>query len=267
MDNLNVKVGTVSVSRGEMEYIKFGSGDKNFVILGGMNMTGLKGLGGFVSEAYKMFAEEYTVYLFDRLKALPEGYSMREMSDDIVELMDALGVETADIMGNSQGGMMAQVLAIDHPEKVHSLVLCATMSRMGELGTQVLGNWAELGRKCDGVEIYRDFFRNVYQEPDMHLCSLLENTATAEQCARFSVLADACLKFNSYDELDNIKCPVFVIGAEHDRVLGGDRSVELAEKLNCKLYMYPEEKYGHNVCDEAPDFKQRVMDFFHSLKK
>ena len=42
---------------------------------------------------------------------------------------------------------------------------------------------------------------------------------------------------------------------------------ELAEKLNCKLYMYPEEKYGHNVCDEAPDFKQRVMDFFHSLNK
>lgn len=267
MNDLRLSAGTVSVSRGEMEYIKFGTGEKSFVIIGGMNMTGLKGLGGFISEAYKMFAEEYTVYLFDRLKVLPEGYTVREMSDDIAELMDLFGIECAEVMGNSQGGMIAQYLAIDHHEKVNSLVLCATMSRMGELGTEVLGNWAELGRKKDGAGIYRDFFRYVYQRPDMKLCSALAKTATDEQCTRFAVLADACLKFDSYDELYKINCPVFVIGSEHDRVLGGDRSTELAEKLDCRIYMYPEAEYGHNFCDEAPDYKQRVMDFLHSLDR
>ena len=265
MDDLNVKIGTVSVSRGEMEYIRFGTGEKQFVMLCGMNMTGLRGLGGFVSEAYKMFAQEYTVYVFDRLRVLTEGYTVREMSDDVFELMELLGIGSAEVMGFSQGGMIAQYLAIDHPEKVDSLVLCATMSRAGDTCNRVLGNWSELGRKKDGEGIYRDFFHYVYQRPDMHLCSMLAKTATDEQCTRFGILADACLKFNSYDELHKIKCPVFVVGSEHDRVLGGDRSYELAEALGCKLYMYPEEEYGHNFCDEAPDYKQRIMDYFHSI--
>ena len=37
--------------------------------------------------------------------------------------------------------------------------------------------------------------------------------------------------------------------------------MEIAEKLNCPLYLYGEE-YGHCVFDEAPDYKQRIYDFF-----
>lgn len=265
MNNLNIREKTVHVTRGDMDCIQFGSGEKKLVILIGMNMTGLAGLAEPVAQAYSIFAEEYTVYVLDYLKLLPEGYSVRDMAGDAAEAMDALGIENADVMGNSLGGMAAQYLAADYPEKVNSLVLCSCMCRMSELGNRILRHWAELARKNDGRGIYRDFFERVYQKPDMELLALIENTATDEQCLRFAIMADACLEFNSCDELKRIKCPAFVVGAEHDRVLGGESPVELAEKLGCKLYMYPESKFGHNVCDEAPDFKQRMMDFFHSL--
>lgn len=265
MKDLNIAQGTVRVKRGDMDYIKFGSGEKAFVIICGMNMTGLAGLAGPVSEAYGMFAEEYTVYLLDRLKVLPEGYTVREMAEDTAEIMRALGIENADVMGNSQGGMIAECIAIDNPGLVHSLVLSSSMSHLTGLGSKVLSYWAELADRKDGREIYREFFKCVYGNPDHELLAILENTATDEQCVRYGVMARACLSFDVRDELKKIKCPVLVVGSDYDNVLGGEISRELAEELGCELFMYNNQKFGHAVCDEAPDFKQRMMDFFHSL--
>ena len=82
---------------------------------------------------------------------------------------------------------------------------------------------------------------------------------TNEELDRFAVMARSCDKFDVYDELTKIKCPVFVIGARNDRVLNVVGSLEIAEKLNCELYIY--ENHGHGVFDEAPDIKQRMYDF------
>ena len=49
-------------------------------------------------------------------------YTLDDMADDAVGLMDALGVERAHIVGASMGGMIAQLVAINHPERAKSLV-------------------------------------------------------------------------------------------------------------------------------------------------
>jgi pimeloyl-ACP methyl ester carboxylesterase len=51
------------------------------------------------------------------------GYGMADYAGDIVALMDALGIESARIVGHSMGSLVAQRLAIDHPDRVESLVL------------------------------------------------------------------------------------------------------------------------------------------------
>jgi pimeloyl-ACP methyl ester carboxylesterase len=49
-------------------------------------------------------------------------YTLSDMADDAVGLMDALGVERAHIAGASMGGMIAQLIAINHPERTKSLI-------------------------------------------------------------------------------------------------------------------------------------------------
>lgn len=60
------------------------------------------------------------------------GYRVEDMMEDIFRTMNLLHVDAAYIYGVSQGGMIAQVLAIRHPEKSKKRVLCSTMSRPTE---------------------------------------------------------------------------------------------------------------------------------------
>ena len=54
---------------------------------------------------------------------------------------------------------------------------------------------------------------------------------------------------------------MLVIGVEGDKVIPPSESVAVADKIGCELYMYGKE-YGHCVFDEAPDYKQRLIEFF-----
>ena len=61
--------------------------------------------------------------------ALQPAYLLKDMADDTAGLLDVLGIEQAHVVGASMGGMIAQLLAINHPAKVRSL--CSIMSTTG----------------------------------------------------------------------------------------------------------------------------------------
>jgi 3-oxoadipate enol-lactonase len=65
----------------------------------------------------------------------PDG-SLRQLGDDLVALLGAIGLESADLAGFSLGGTIAMRVAIDHPERVGRLVLVATSSRVGRAAAE-----------------------------------------------------------------------------------------------------------------------------------
>ena len=122
-----MKDGTI----GNIDYISFGSGAKNLVLLPGLgdSLCDIRGLGLPMSVAYRTFTKEYTVYMFGRKHGLPKGSTTRDMARDQAEAMDLLGIERADIFGVSMGGMIAQHFAAEYPELVEKLVLVVTCAR------------------------------------------------------------------------------------------------------------------------------------------
>ena len=77
----------------------------------------------------------------------PGHYSTRMMADDVLAVLDAAGIQRTSLIGTSLGGMIAQELALAHPERVDKLVLVATIpgglrSRPMPLPTTYLFAWA-----------------------------------------------------------------------------------------------------------------------------
>ena len=114
------KNGYVAVGDTNMYYAAFGSGSKNLVVLPGLSdgLTTVKGKAWLLAPSYKRFFHEFTVYMFSRMNDMPEGYSIEDMADDQVTVMKNFGIDRACVLGVSQGGMIAQSIAIRHLEVV-----------------------------------------------------------------------------------------------------------------------------------------------------
>lgn len=247
-----------------MNYIKFGSGKKNFVIIPGLSIHSITRYESAIKEMYKCFADTYTVYVFDRSENLKNGCTVRDMAEATVQKMQELGIQSADIFGASQGGMIAMYLATEHPSSVNKMILASTLAKPNETFNDAVDEWIDLAEKKNETELILSFITKVYSKQTLaafkEVIISSEAGITDKEYRRFLILAKACKSYDCSNELSGIKCPVFVIGCEGDKVATADASRSIAEALKCKLYIYGE-NFGHAVYDEAPDYKKRCLDF------
>ena len=258
----NAKEHTLKLPGLQADYITFGRGKKALVMIQGLNTGGIKGAALSLAYMYRIFAQDYTVYLFDRKKNLPENVTVKELAGDIAAAMDSLGIKKADVFGVSQGGMIAQYLCIDRPDLVNKLVLAVTLCQNNETAQSAIDTWVELAQKGDAKAMTADMAARMYSaryakryKMFMPLLALLQKP---KDVPRFVNLAKACLTCDTRDLLHQIKCPVFVIGGKKDMVVG-DGCQKIADILSCRLYLYDD--LGHAAYEEALDFNQRVYDF------
>ena len=222
-----VKRATVRLSHNEMDYFTFGSGKRQMVILPGMALKSIMNVAEGVASSYRLLSDEFTITVFDRTKFLTENYTLTQLAEDTAEAMQRLSIRNACVFGASQGGVMAMIIAIMHPELVGRLALGSTAARLDPMSAQVMDKWMELAEQRD-LQALLDCFVSVLYGRDW---------------------------------LEQIHCPTLVLGAIDDKVLTAQASFEIAQKLGCACYFY-ESKYGHCAFDEAPDYKQRLLDFF-----
>lgn len=259
----NAKEQTLTTENFQMDYITFGNGTKPLLMIQGLNTRDIKGSGTMLSMMYRIFAKEYKVYLFDRRKNLPENITVRELSADLALAMDTLGIKNADVFGVSQGGMMAQYLAIDRPDLVNKLVLAVTLSKNNDTVETAISDWVRMTEQEDWKALVNDMAVKMYSDAYMKKYKMMMPLLTVMQkpkdVQRFLTLAKACLTCDTYEELDKIKCPVLVIGGVKDKIVTGQASKEIAEKIGCEIYMY--EELGHAAYEEAGDFNRKVYEF------
>lgn len=257
-------VKTVSVGNTEMDYAVFGSGEKAFVILPGLSIHSVMRSAEAIANAYKDFWEEYTVYVFDRVKDINEGYSVESMADNTAEAMKKLNIENADVFGASQGGMIAMCLAINHPKAVHKIILGSTFAKPNETCLRVLEEWIQNAKEKNEKGLLESFACNIYSEATLKLYRealiSLNSGINSKEYERFIILAKACKNFDCLEKLSGVRCPVLVIGSEGDRVATAESSKQIAEVLGCELFIY-DKSYGHGVYDEALDYRQRCLKF------
>ena len=194
----------------------------------------------------------------------PGPYSTRMMADDTVKLMDVLGIEKAHIMGLSMGGMIAQELAINHPQRVMKLVLAATYARQDETSGDTLeqAEFLHLAPESKasaliGLAFSKPFYRFTF--------GLLARVQTrfigASGRVGIAGQSEACLKHDTLERLSSITAPTLVIVGTGDRIIKPISSEVIAGKIP-KAKLVKVEGASHYFSFEMKTvFNREVLNF------
>jgi len=231
-----------------------------------------------------VFKKHYRVITFDNRGIgktdKPWGaYSTKMMADDTIGLMDHLSIKKAHILGISMGGMIAQALAINYPERINKLVLGCTLP--GTTGTNEMSgpapDWLKsFGRGEDYTEddvrsipirkmtdtmsslaFNRLLFRMIFIPMMKIITRLNGDTGLIGQF-------EANLSHNTFDNLSKIKVPTLVINGTKDRLIKPSSSEVIAKLIpNAKLVQI--DGGSHNFFMEMSSrFNKEVLDFLRA---
>jgi pimeloyl-ACP methyl ester carboxylesterase len=223
-------------------------------------------------------ADGYRLTAFDNRgagrTAMPEGpVSVEEMADDAAGVLRALAIPSAHIAGLSGGSVIAQELALRHPDIVRSLVLQSTWSvpdpylRSWGLFVRWLADFAPSERA-----FLEGFFLNIYT-------ARAHNDGTVEQIID-EVLAfphkqatedmqrflDAFLRHDTSERLPQVVAPTLVLAGGRDSTSRPELCRAVAELIPGARFEVMEEE-AHQPFQEVPDeWNARVDAFWHEVE-
>jgi pimeloyl-ACP methyl ester carboxylesterase len=273
-------MSTAKVDSIELYYEEKGSGDPLLLIMG------LAADSTAWMFQVPDFAKRYRTVTFDnrgvgRSSKPPGPYTIHLMADDAAALLDALDIRRAHVLGVSMGGMIAQELAIRHPERVRGLILACTfpepdadVERQREFGMQQFGGTVTAAGEMqidltalDPLMFFQHLLPRVFNQSfiDTELPRLMQLFAGALQYG-FSMEAilgqvAAVMGHRATDRLHQIKAPTLVITGDADLLISPGNSDVLARSIpGAKLVKVPGGSHGFNL--ETPEvFNRHVLDF------
>ena len=267
---MRVVNGVVQVNGAAFDYVQFGGGEEQLVMIPGLGdgLTTVKGKALLGEAMFRPFTRDYRITILSRKRVLEPHCTTESMAHDQAAAMRALGIQRAHIVGVSQGGMIAQHLAYEYPELVDRLVLVVTVPKSNERLTDVCLRWKRLAQANRYKDLMIDLTELSHPEPYIQKARKLYPFAgfgRPKSFTRFYLQANACMTHDAEKKLPFITAPTLIIGGGQDRVLGPEGSYALHEAIpGSRLHIYPQ--LGHALDEDAPDFPGRVMAFLQGLR-
>ncbi|MGI9282455.1 MAG: alpha/beta fold hydrolase [Endozoicomonas sp.] len=240
-------------------------------------VTGLNGNASFWFAQCKALISTHQVIVYDQRGTgqsplrLAET-SIKQMTDDLLGLMDFLNIEVADIIGHSLGGAIAQNLALSSPSRVDRLVLSSSWSRpdlrflrLYELRSAYLKEFGALAYlKTNPLFLYPAWW--LRQHPELlninegDVARLMPDQSAT--LARMEVLSE----FQSFESLSDIRSSTLVMGADDDMVTPTSMQEELVECIpDAKIKLFS--RGGHFYPQvRAEAFNQAVLQFLNGTE-
>ena len=265
----NIKIGDV-----DMYYELHGDGEPLVLI------TGLSSDHTTWLPFLPAFTNNYRVLIMDnrgigQTKYPDAQFSVDDMADDIANLMDELKIEKAHVIGHSLGGRIAQKLVLKYPEKVNSLILCATSAsqpKRSKLMLNTLANEVNNGMSMGAllkIMMSISFTENSFQNIDAinKRIDSRANSLSSDYAKNFARQVQASADYDTTNELSQIKVPTLVLAAENDFIFPLEFVKELADGIpNANLTVMDDT--GHSLLLEKPqEFIKLSLCFLSQINK
>ena len=220
-----------------LHYRDDGSGEPVLFIQGlGVDHRGWAPITKPLSEHFRCIS--YDNRDIGRSSVVEAQYDVVDMMDDAMGLLDALQIERCDVVGVSMGGVIAQELAIRHPERIRRLVLVSTYTSGDPRGAAIFESQAMLRRILPREEYCRATFWSVYSHQDYRrqgfIDEMVRRTAGNELWQpqdAYERHVRAVLNVNTEDRLKDIKTKTLIIAGAEDILTPPRFSTLLAERI------------------------------------
>lgn len=221
----------------------------------------LEGMGGDVAGwrrnvphlAAEMFVVAMDLHGNGRSDPLERPVSMADLADDAVALLDELRIGRAHVFGMSMGGLVAQELAIAHPDRVASLILGCTHP----------GGAYRVSTREPVRRVWEALYAPEFLEssPEHVEEDRLARAGRAQSATSRRLQRDAIHAFDAWDRLPAIAAPTLILHGTADRVIDVANADLLASRIpGARLYLL--EGAGHVFHSErAGEVDAVILDF------
>jgi pimeloyl-ACP methyl ester carboxylesterase len=258
-----------------LPFNRFGRGPGHVVVFQGMQFENrpLSGLPlRFLRGLYRPLEVDYTVDVVTRRPDLPEGYSLRDMSNDYATMIREEFEGPVDLVGLSTGGLIAQHFAAEHPDLVRRLILHSSAYRLTHEAKRLQVRVGDLAREDRWREAYAALLG--FMSPRRTTPSRVGRVAVwlvapfggllfgkATNPSDLLVTYDATNKHDFKARLAEIKAPTLVVAGNRDPFYTPKLFCETVEGIpNARLILY--ENVGHPASG-----KQFTRDLLSFLKE
>jgi aminoacrylate hydrolase len=255
-----------NIGDAEIYYEEHGKGEPLLLV------SGLGGTAAYWKANLPALSAKYRVIVHDHRGAGSSThskikYTVDQMTDDVVRLMDQLKIDSAHVVGHSTGGAIGQTMAIEHPRRLKKLVLFATWTKADFFFRHLFAVRRDVLTKI-GPEAYVKAGTLFLYPPwwVQRNAKLVEEREKlfVQHFPPVEVVAsriDGIVAFDRSAELGKIKAPTLVLCAKDDAITPAYFSEELAKAIpGAKLKILPEG--GHCASECALEaFNQAVLDF------
>ncbi len=202
----------------------------------------------------------------------PVPYSLEQMADDAVAVLDAAGIERAHVIGASMGGAISQLVAVRHPERVRSLVLACTACRNHPWREGVLQRWADIATDQGMAALANEAARWVIGPRSLRRISplfgwlgpLAKNASADAFVAQVQAILAADEPGGALDTIEMlgaINAPTLVLVGNQDILTPRGDSEEIAERIpGAELAVIAGAAHGFMV-EHWRRFNRVVLDF------
>jgi 3-oxoadipate enol-lactonase len=196
-----------------------------------------------------------------------EPFTLEQMADDALAVLDAAGIETAHVVGASMGGVISQIVAVKYPNRVRSLTLVCTACRNHPWRQELLQSWAKTAADKGMIEVGKEAAQWVMSPRSFRRLvpafTWMGPLAALRPRHSFVSQIDAILNTREdlVDQLSTISTPTMVIVGNQDILTPRGDSEEIAERIpNAELVVISGAAHGL-MMEHSTTFNKILIEF------
>jgi 3-oxoadipate enol-lactonase len=196
-----------------------------------------------------------------------EPFTLEQMADDALAVLDAAGIETAHVVGASMGGVISQIVAVKYPHRVRSLTLVCTACRNHPWRQELLQSWAKTAEEKGMIEVGKEAAQWVMSPRSFRRLvpafTWMGPLAALRPRHSFVSQIDAILNTREdlVDQLSTILAPTMVIVGNQDILTPRGDSEEIAERIpNSELVVISGAAHGL-MMEHSSTFNKILIEF------